>query len=771
MGIGIETLNEENRVPARGNIDAGTDSMKSGLVYGGGEWEKYIILKIFSRGILPKFARLEINDELCRILREKFSDVIQPEDWEPQTLSRYLKTYPMEAAWVMDEIGERDEEFYTLPRFVVKGHLQDHYHTKLAKFFSKIPFLGNIFGGVIADLSGMLATSTVSKQRFSFLKTMMSVSWRAFGKDKKKNRNKYILQEVLSCNLAQSVGMKTQDQTLVFSEYEDGKIKLLAQATWDFGLQEMGKNSDGEKREYVGDGKKGGCYLATLENREKGHYLSDDETIMDLGEQLIGLMLGDDTDSPGNRVQNKAWRPGSNTYFGIDFGHALRGKNHIVTKLDDAFSFDTGGRNYKNLSVFFDNPLSEKMKGVYLLRKAMTGISPSEKILAGYSREFREKIENIKPFEHNRIFQAYIDRFVDLSKIEKIKMIEAKEELEQAKLDGVGFFERRKLKRKVKRFEKSGKQYLALAVESGRAKHNYVTAAEHILSVFADRIDRSPIELTLMDNLEKLASKSSLVSVEKIKKGKKSGVKTIFLNHLKIEKKDRKKCNFYTKDGLYALEIECDEGVLRKFIEQNLLELGKNADFGPIVIYKHGIATIKFPPDKLDEIAGIFDEHNIQKFKHPKDFQQREAYKRPGQQEAKARLIKAEQKARKDLDANKDLRTSGNLTGDKKTKLVSVFGLEKPNMGRLKLTWTDGEGTVYSKQLPSISNDSEVCHEDVFRDFIRSTIPNLKIGTSISIGLTGGTGEARRLFLKLMKEVRKEINAEKKTCFSIHTSR
>jgi len=296
------------------------------------------------------------------------------------------------AETIMDEMAS-DKKYNALPRTVVKGHFQDTEASKKGK--------------VVADDSGIEQTNAVRNMPWpSWVKRLVVKNW--IKKDKRRC-NQTITLEVLACNLAKAMGMETQDQSLVFSEYTKvstrterkwklwkkfmpirvsttikfGKMKLLAEGKWDFGMQEMGKDVNGDARAHAGGNSNGGRYLVKLADADKNHYLSDNQTITNLGEQIVGIGLGDDYDTPGSRLQNKGWKPESNTFFGFDFGHALQ-RFGFVNHLDDAFSFDRGGEQYKNFSAFYDNPLSDKMKGVHYLRKMITGESPSEKIMAGY---------------------------------------------------------------------------------------------------------------------------------------------------------------------------------------------------------------------------------------------------------------------------------------------------------------------------------------------------------------------------------------------------
>ncbi|MGD9592629.1 MAG: hypothetical protein AB7V32_08925, partial [Candidatus Berkiella sp.] len=122
-----------------------------------------------------------------------------------------------------------------------------------------------------------------------------------------------------------------------------------------------------------------------------------EDRIDGLGESLATLIAQGDRDAIGKKGQNKAFLPTENgrfKFYGIDFGKAYRSKNPILASLKDDFSFKSptaavGDVYFSNYSILYDNPLRDKMKGIYLLAALRGKLTDPQK--EQIAKEFEEK--------------------------------------------------------------------------------------------------------------------------------------------------------------------------------------------------------------------------------------------------------------------------------------------------------------------------------------------------------------------------------------------
>lgn len=258
---------------------------------------------------------------------------------------------------------------------------------------------------------------------------------------------------------------------------------------------------------------------ATADEYNKAHAVSD-HNIHGMGESLITMLSLGDRDGIGKKGQNKAIMPildddkkptGEFEFFGIDFGKAYNGENKLLPSLSDNFyvdTFDTAGANtcFPNYAMLYDNPLTEKMKGVYLLA-AQTGKLTDpllSEIANEYKKEFKDPVfanklkeaakeDNQNP--HLKIIDKEIDRVRDLSE---------------------------------KGSKKEQKQYQDVLAKLEGIKVIMQDNDSKILAVFEERKNLLPTQIHLLDNMEKLTAKSAT--------NDSNGVR---LNHIKVENTDR----------------------------------------------------------------------------------------------------------------------------------------------------------------------------------------------------------------------------------------
>lgn len=397
--------------------------------------------------------------------------------------------------------------------------------------------------------------------------------------------------ETLSTKLAQIRGFKSQQIDTVEGTYANGAPKIVTAVTWMPGCRDLSDKLAGGKESYnsvivswdknevpykkatidgidyvirsSGKDKKGKIIgyekvapngvvtPATLGQYQAGFAVSND-SIGGLGESLLSFISMADRDGIGKMGQNKAILPlnppqGNIThqFFGIDFGKSFKGPNPIVGSLRDDFSFDNpeGIRErFVNYSALYDNPLREKMKGVYLLAVLRDKLSPEEK--EKIAAEYEES--NDKAFADK--LRAYplsvggVNSDVALIDDEKSKYIA-----------------------------------LANAPQNKDKKDEYLQYAERlddiakisqdtdkaVLKTFEKRMHLTPTQIDLLDNIEKLtAVNAHTLSVD----GK------VQLNHIRITREDRVEWQLQ-KNPNGSFDLVCEVKQQLGAIKERLLKL------------------------------------------------------------------------------------------------------------------------------------------------------------------------------------------------------
>jgi len=385
--------------------------------------------------------------------------------------------------------------------------------------------------------------------------------------------------ETLSTKLAQIRGFKSQQIDTVEGTYQNGAPKVVTAVSWmpgcrdlsdklaggkdnynsviiswdknevpykqatidgvDYVLRSLGKDNKGNITGYQKVAPDGKVTPATLEQYQAGLAVSND-SIGGLGESLLSFISMADRDGIGKIGQNKAILPlnpaqGNTThqFFGIDFGKSYKGPNPIINSLRDDFSFDNPNsirERFVNYSALYDNPLREKMKGVYLLATLREKLTPEEK----------EKIATEYEASNDKAFA------------EKLRAY-------PGSVGGPNS--------DIALIEQEKQKYIALANDPQKKdqKQEYLQYAERlediakiskdtdtaILKTFAKRMHLTPSQINLLDNIEKLtAVNAHTLSLD----GK------VQLNHIRVERNDRVAWQFQTnQNGSFNLICESDQ--------------------------------------------------------------------------------------------------------------------------------------------------------------------------------------------------------------------
>ena len=467
-------------------------------------------------GVEPGFLAVPIDENLIKHLH-KFSSESTLTVNAKEALVAYLSENSSVAkdfaTWLRDKYQSNEIEDAAM--WLFKQDYDDPVFTRnnVAPRDSRLAKTNAVQGNKKHGEAAESVSALVKLKRFltlkaySFYKNMM-------GDRTKENANAIL--ECLATDVAQTHGMLVQSQGLTFSRYGDGFLKIMTHCKWESGLrvfQDCLAGDEGHQK-----------YLLKVEGyntedqpvfaqSEKDKRRYSEDSIIDLGFNLALLITENDRDAIGSTGQNKGKI--KNRLFGFDFGQAYRKKNTIVNTLSDDFSFaqSTGEDFIKNISMFYDTPLSERMTGIFFLyqisdqatRDENFNSAEQEKIQLAieayktssndFSGEFKERIENIKPGAEEEKFAAYVASFEKFA-------TEAKKNNDQVAAD---LF----------------KEY---AIKITAVKENAKAARVKMLQVFKERMQLNSQEVDLLDNLEKLTSKTSLLSNDG----------SVILNHLRI---------------------------------------------------------------------------------------------------------------------------------------------------------------------------------------------------------------------------------------------
>ncbi len=434
-------------------------------------------------------------------------------------------------------------------------------------------------------LSGLYVAAVLTVRKIGYLV-----------KNKPTSVNADAITEAIATKIARSRGCYTQDIETVKGTYEDGSPKIVTMVTWTPGCRDLtGKLMGGEstmknvivaqtkngeaikvdqnenlliKREITVDEKHVGYkYIKIDKNGHATEYTEDqpafkqieseyksanavsEERVDGLGESLITYISLGDRDGIGKKGQNKAITPSSNhrfQFFGIDFGKAFLGENPIIGSLRDDFSFKEpsgsfpmslfADNRFVNYSIMYDNPLREKMKGVYLLA-ALRGVitDPQKAIIAkeyeATDKAFAEKLRN-HPLDGLNSDLLIIDKEIAHYVNEAAAFPEKADEF-KVYIDRLN-------------------EIRAIAVKTDNA----------IFKVFEKRLKLLPSQIDILEKMEKLtAHKAHILSSD----GK------VILNYIKVKNKNRIPWQFDDNGNLVSGPITRDLGaVIQKFT--NMIE-------------------------------------------------------------------------------------------------------------------------------------------------------------------------------------------------------
>ncbi|KTD67017.1 hypothetical protein Lste_3223 [Legionella steelei] len=341
-----------------------------------------------------------------------------------------------------------------------------------------------------------------------------------------KNRikaNKEALREFVGTRLAGIFSAQNQKQEIVWVNNGEGDVHALLACGWKNGLQELTQFlHGGSEPDYNG-----------VLVEDKKAFVKRSKYIRGLGKNLpFGIGIGD-RDGMGKDAQNKGFA--DEAYYGFDYGKPYEGAG-VAASLSDDFSFeDTFAKApalfrgssvigfarhfmYRNYSVFYDTALSERMEGIHLLRKMITGENPSDEVIESYP-ELKEELQRIQeitpsPEELLNILGTLREKSKDGSPLQSLidaqilelcsgKLSTFDLYFAQIKIDLIDMV----IENNVNSAELA--DYIEFINEMAANARN---SNQHILTTFKQRLSLTAQEIDLLDRLEKYFSPTSVMS-------------------------------------------------------------------------------------------------------------------------------------------------------------------------------------------------------------------------------------------------------------------
>ncbi|WP_058535127.1 hypothetical protein [Legionella saoudiensis] len=357
----------------------------------------------------------------------------------------------------------------------------------------------------------------------------------AEGQKERIKANKEAIREFVGTRLAGIFSEQNQKQELAWVNNKDGGAHALLACGWKNGLREL--------TEFLCNGKEPDYRGVLVENKDAP--IKRSMLIPGLAKNLIfGVAIGD-RDGIGKNAQNKGFADGA--FYGFDYGKPYEGDG-VCNSLKDDFSFDdfyakapeflrretkvgvARHRMYRNYSVFYDTPLSERMVGLHLLRKMITGENPDEEVIKSYPglRQELHRIQENTPTPKALLKQLDLIRH-NCSNPKTMALLEAHiTDVGSGKLSNFDLY-----------FYKIKTDIMEMAVKSDMSYEelaDYIkfidkmaeqahTNNARILQTFAQRIPLTRQELDLLEHIEKVCSPTSIMSPDG----------EIFLNRLRFE--------------------------------------------------------------------------------------------------------------------------------------------------------------------------------------------------------------------------------------------
>lgn len=335
--------------------------------------------------------------------------------------------------------------------------------------------------------------------------------------------NKEALREFVGTRFAGIFSAQNQRQEIVWINKGKGEVHAVLACGWKNGLKELTHFLyGGSEPDYNG-----------VLVEDKNAAVKYSKYILGLAKNLIfGIGVGD-RDGIGKEAQNKGFA--DEAFYGFDYGKPYEGEG-VAASLSDDFSFEDKFAKapalfrssstigfarhfmYRNYSVFYDTALSERMEGVHLLRKMITGENPSEEVINSYPglREELKRIQEKTPSPEELLSSlgrlreqsqegSHLQALIDAQIIELCsgKLSTFDLYFSQIKIDLIDMG----IKNEMHDAELA--DYLEFIDGMAATARN---SNQHILATFQQRILLTAQEIDLLDHLEKYFSPASVMS-------------------------------------------------------------------------------------------------------------------------------------------------------------------------------------------------------------------------------------------------------------------
>lgn len=376
-----------------------------------------------------------------------------------------------------------------------------------------------------------------------------------------------------------------QDQRMILGTYNDKFPKIMTVCKWANGLKTF-------KGQLAGSSDKPGNYanyLVKIEKNKNGEtqfikdyrgHIQSDNSISHLGAMYLPLILACDRDAIGSKGDNRG-RIGDDLFI-FDCGKTSF-KDTLINDLQDNFEFKNKRKifkKFKNFSLFYNTPFSEKMMGLFLLYQTLTTKQKNQwfskekdriefaiKTYVAADTWFAKQIRLIKAGSFTDLFDKYIAQFESMySQANGNKLVE--------------------------------KEYAAYVKCLRKLKLQATLNMKKLLLKFKHKLQLSKSEATALDNIEKLTNKTRLLSSDK----------KVKLQHLVYDGALNYRWNMQkTDDG--SLKISTRSLVIKRQRKKILNEFGRFCNTIPYEINKcekHSKLELTVPANNVNNFITKF---------------------------------------------------------------------------------------------------------------------------------------------------------------------
>jgi hypothetical protein len=316
------------------------------------------------------------NSAIYRAFCERFP-LVNPEDWETQYLATVKKELFAEIRDAVMSVKAKLENGSANPEYF-KSPIFRHFNER---HIMKLDYNENdrVVNKSVAHAGSFQRPERILTTR----KPILAQYYRFDTAQSADDISAGAVTEALANDLTRLAGVPSQELEIVRGQYSDGHPKLMLQAKFAEGYQDM-------EAGFIKDGR------IVPPKRKNGKPVE----LESLGKYKAFFLLTADRDAVGKRGQNKGFAQGK--FFAIDPGHSLEGNGKYL-EISDDFSFkDTYGAStkprFKNFSVFDDDTRFAKFQGLVQLRELQRSGAFKE-LFDSYRKAFDPNAEGLSDAE------------------------------------------------------------------------------------------------------------------------------------------------------------------------------------------------------------------------------------------------------------------------------------------------------------------------------------------------------------------------------------